>query len=69
MWRGTLASTLLAARLTDQIIIKLNPLLLGPGVSLFSHIAKPVFLQLLAHKIYDNGVVLLTYRPQHEQAS
>jgi dihydrofolate reductase len=66
---GAMASTVLAARLIDQIIIKLNPLLIGPGISLFSHIAKPVFLRLLAHKVYDNGVVLLTYHPQYERTS
>jgi dihydrofolate reductase len=40
-----LASTLLAANLIDELVLKLNPLLLGEGIPLFSRIEKPVTLE------------------------
>lgn len=57
-----LAAALLSAGLIDEIVVKLNPLLIGAGIPLLAGIEKPVPLELLHTKTYGNGVLLLTYR-------
>lgn len=58
---GKLASTLLDAQLVDEIIVKLNPRLFGKGISLIGGGDRVVALELRDSKVYDTGVVLLTY--------
>ena len=57
-----LAATLLAANLIDEVIVKLNPLLVGAGIPLFESVEAPALLELTSSKTYGNGVVQLTYR-------
>jgi dihydrofolate reductase len=57
-----LARTLLDERLVDEIIVKLNPLLLGSGIPLVAAGIRQTALELRHAKFYRNGVVLLTYR-------
>lgn len=57
-----LATTLLAADLIDQIIVKLNPVVFGSGIALFAPEAKLAQLELTQHKSYDSGHMLLFYR-------
>jgi dihydrofolate reductase len=57
-----LAATLLAEGLVDDILVKLNPILLGSGVPLFSRRIKLTYLERVGCKPYENGVVLLHYR-------
>lgn len=57
-----LAAVLLAEQLIDEIIIKLNPVLLGSGIPLFSSLIKQAHLDLISSKVYKNGVLLLQYR-------
>ena len=59
---GEFAATLLAESLIDEIILKLNPFLLGSGIPLFSGNRKVTDLELTGSKVYENGVVLLRYR-------
>jgi dihydrofolate reductase len=59
---GELAATLLAEKLIDEIILKLNPFLLGAGIPLFSGKVKLTDLELIGSKVYESGVVLLQYR-------
>jgi dihydrofolate reductase len=59
---ANLAGTLLAAKLVDEVIIKLNPVLFGTGLPLFSTPIEQTALQLLESKIYENSVVLLRYQ-------
>ncbi len=58
---GIFASTLLDNDLIDSLIIKLNPVLLGKGIRLFERSDRKADLALLETKIYQSGVVLLTY--------
>ena len=61
-----LATTLFAENLIDEIILKLNPLVLGSGIPLFSGVVKQTSLELTDSKIYKNGVVLLFYRVKNQ---
>lgn len=56
-----LATTLFAAGLIDQVLVKLNPLLLGTGIPLLTDIGRHIDLELIGEKAYDSGVVLLSY--------
>jgi dihydrofolate reductase len=57
-----LAATLLAEGLIDEVILKLNPVLFGSGIPLFSRASRQTALELIGSKIYGNSVVLLQYR-------
>jgi dihydrofolate reductase len=57
---GELAGSLFEAGLVDEVLIKLNPLLLGRG-RLLTTFSAPLTLRLLSTKAYDSGVVLLRY--------
>ena len=61
---GIFASSLLDNNLIDSLIIKLNPVLLGKGIRLFERSNRKVGLSLTDTKIYQSGVVLLTYAIQ-----
>ncbi len=58
---GILAGKLLGEGLVDEVILKLNPLLLGAGIPVVSSLLGPVNLELLSTKVYRNGVLLLQY--------
>lgn len=57
-----LAAALLAEGLIDEVILKLNPVLFGSGIPLFSRAGGQTALELIGSKTYGNGVVLLQYR-------
>ena len=59
---ASLAATLFANRLVDQLILKRNPFLMGSGIPLFSGVIQQTALELSDHKIYKNGVLLLYYK-------
>ncbi len=59
---GNLAAALFKNRLIDQLILKVNPFLMGVGIPLFSEEIQQAVLELSDRKVYDNGVLLLHYR-------
>jgi dihydrofolate reductase len=64
-----LATQLFAAGLIDEVILKVNPLLLGSGIPVVLDIGRHVDLELLDTKVYDTGVVLLSYRVKEAQSA
>lgn len=59
---GDLAATVVSE--IDEMILKLNPVIIGSGIPLFSRAMNPTNLELTDRKIYDNGFLLLHYRLQ-----
>ena len=60
---GDLATTLFPE--INEVILKVNPILLGSGIPLFSGIVKQTDLELTDSKVYSNGFMLLRYRVMH----
>ena len=57
----------LAASLVDEIdelILKVNPVVLGAGTPLFDGLVGPRPVTLTGHKVYPNGFALMRYRWQ-----
>lgn len=65
---GELAGLLLSAGLLDEVTIKVNPLVLGAGIPLFTGAAESK-LELISHRVFDSGVVFLRYRVVPRQAA
>jgi dihydrofolate reductase len=59
---GALASTLFDAKLIDELILKLNPVVFGTGTPLFAHRVKGQMLELTEVERYLSGHVRLHYR-------
>ena len=59
---ANLASTLFAHSLIDQLILKINPFLMGSGIPLVSGVIPQTALELTNSKIYGNGVLVVHYR-------
>ncbi|MEP7272667.1 MAG: dihydrofolate reductase family protein [Acidobacteriota bacterium] len=57
-----LATELFRADLIDEVILKLNPLLLGSGIRLLAEIGRHIDLELIGSSVYKSDVVLLLYR-------
>lgn len=58
---GKFAGYLLAHQLIDEIILKVNPIILGSGIPVFGAFNRVLNTELLDTKIYNNGVVFLHY--------
>ncbi|HEX8824336.1 MAG TPA: dihydrofolate reductase family protein [Archangium sp.] len=58
---GTLAGALFDAGLIDEVLIKLNPVLIGSGKGVAPRLPRQVDLELLSTKTYRTGLVLLHY--------
>ena len=60
---GDLATTLFSE--VDELILKVNPFLLGAGIPLFAGVFKQTMLELTNSKVYNNGFMLLHYQVKH----
>jgi dihydrofolate reductase len=60
---GAFGASILTAGLIDEVIVKLNPFLMGDGIRVTQALPAIVPLELIATKNYGNGVLLLNYRP------
>lgn len=58
---GELARALFDAGLVDEVVVKLNPVLLGAGIAMAPHLASVTKLRLRSTKVHDVGVVVLRY--------
>jgi dihydrofolate reductase len=58
---GELARGLFDAGLVDEVVVKVNPALLGAGIPLAPRLASTTKLRLRSTKVHDVGVVVLKY--------
>jgi dihydrofolate reductase len=63
---GELAGRLLDAGLIDELVVKLNPIVLGMGIRLFGSSRTRARLALTDAKPYASGLVRLSYRLRYE---
>ncbi|MGJ5820256.1 dihydrofolate reductase family protein [Paludibaculum fermentans] len=49
----------------DELILKINPVLLGSGIPLFDTLPAALSTLLLEHKVYPNGFILARYNLLH----
>lgn len=49
----------------DELILKVNPVVLGTGMPLFAGASGPLALELLAHQTFGGGVAIHHYRVSH----
>lgn len=56
---GQLAATI--AGEIDELVLKLNPVVIGAGIKLFGNAVPPLQLKLTDKRIYDNGYLRLHY--------
>jgi dihydrofolate reductase len=62
---GELAKTLFEADLIDEIVLNIQPVLLGSGIPLFHEMSKQIDLKLLNCRPLKDGGVAVTYRVKH----
>jgi dihydrofolate reductase len=60
---GRLAACLFP--LIDELILKVNPIIIGAGIPLFEGSVPTTGVQLASAKVYDSGFLLAHYRIQH----
>jgi len=58
---GELAGSLLKHKLIDQLVLKVNPIIVGEGIFLFGSVKPRIKLRLVDMKQYSNGVIKPTY--------
>jgi dihydrofolate reductase len=62
---GTLVSALVRGELIDEYRIRIRPIILGAGKSLFTDVQKRHKIRLISARAFSNGVVALHYEPIH----
>ena len=61
---GSFAASCINTGLVDEYRLMVNPVILGRGQILYSNLLTQHPLELIKTEQMDNGVVILTYRPQ-----
>lgn len=59
---GSIVTQLAEAGLIDEYQIMLDPVAIGGGTSIFKGLNQPLELKLADSKVFNSGVVLLTYK-------
>ena len=62
---STLAASLFSEGLVDELVLKMNPVVLGSGIPLFSGDVDSTGLELADGETYSGGITLLRYRVKH----
>jgi len=62
---GELAKSLFEADLIDEVVLNVQPVILGSGVLLFHQMKRQIDLELFDVKRLKDGCVVLSYRIQH----
>lgn len=60
---GSITSQLADAGLIDQYQFMIDPVAIGSGTAIFNGIKKKLDLELTGSRIFNSGIVLLTYKP------
>ena len=61
---GSIVSQFAEAGLVDEYQIMIDPVVLGTGTPIFNGIKGCLALELIGHRVFKSGVVLLSYRSQ-----
>ncbi|PJN89054.1 dihydrofolate reductase family protein [Bacillus sp. mrc49] len=59
---GELAGNLIKHKLIDQLVLKVNPIIIGEGIPLFGSVKPLLKLDLIDMTKYPNGVIKPTYK-------
>jgi dihydrofolate reductase len=62
---GDLANSLFAADLIDEVVLNVQPVILGSGIPLFHEMKRQIDLELSKAKSLKDGGVVLSYRVKH----
>jgi dihydrofolate reductase len=62
---GELAKSLFEADLIDEVVLNVQPVILGSGVLLFHQMKRQIDLELLDVKRLKDGCVVLSYHVAH----
>lgn len=68
MGSGELAQSLMRANLIDEYVLLIHPLVLGAGRRLFPEGGAFAALRLVGTRTTNNGVLIVTYRPDEPKA-
>jgi dihydrofolate reductase len=60
---GSILTELTAAGLVDEFQFMIDPVALGSGAAVLSGLSQKLDLELISHRVFSSGVVLLSYRP------
>jgi dihydrofolate reductase len=61
-----IARTLIAEGLIDEIVLKMNPVVFGTGISLFCGVIPETELGLIDCQVYRSSYLVLRYRVKHK---
>lgn len=64
---GSIAAQFAAAGLLDGYEIMIDPVILSAGTPLLSGVNVSIGLELTGHRVFNSGVVLLSYKPLKNQ--